>query len=219
LAYHSRDCGRSTSCRFVLAHGVASVDFVPARERIDAFIPQAERYIGEVKRRMIWDWLLHEYYFERVFVDVAVVRLTAWPDLDAVGVADVQGLGPIPDPAPQTPRPRARLLASTSTVSSTGSRGCLTVCSRIAAPTGSRSWCRSVSPVTVHSAFMRWAPQGSCPMAADVRASSHTHIGSRGRCQQSDVNRLTHRLRRRSSDLVASTGVVYGGAVRRAVRV
>jgi hypothetical protein len=65
---------------FVLVQGVASVDLTPSRDRLEAFLPQGERFIGSVKRGPGWDWLLHEYYYERVFVDVTVERLV-WDNL------------------------------------------------------------------------------------------------------------------------------------------
>jgi hypothetical protein len=52
----------------------------------------------------VWDRLLREYYTERVFVDVDVVRVTTWPDLAAAGAPVVSG-EPAPDgpPASQAP--------------------------------------------------------------------------------------------------------------------
>src|SRR5436190_17415323 len=70
LAYHARDHGFSGSPQYVLAQGLASADITPSRERLEAFIPQAQRYLGEIKRGPIWDRLLREYYSERVFVDI-----------------------------------------------------------------------------------------------------------------------------------------------------
>jgi hypothetical protein len=75
LAWHAREHGLSTSRQFVLAQGLAGVDLTPSRERLEAFVPSAERFMGPVKRGVVWDRLLHEYYLERVFVDVAVTRV------------------------------------------------------------------------------------------------------------------------------------------------
>jgi len=72
LAYHAREHGYSASPAFVLAQGLAAVDLEPARERLEALTPQAERYVGKVMRGPVWDRLLREYYQERVFVDVAL---------------------------------------------------------------------------------------------------------------------------------------------------
>ena len=72
LAFHAREHGFSASPAFVLAQGTASVDLTPSRQRLEALTPQVERYMGEVKRGVVWDRLLREYYAERVFVDIAV---------------------------------------------------------------------------------------------------------------------------------------------------
>jgi hypothetical protein len=92
LAYHSREHGFSASPAFVLVQGLASVDLKPSRERIEAFIPQGERFVGQVVRGRVWDRLLRDYYFERVFVDITIKRVVAWPDLSASG--DLQVFGP-----------------------------------------------------------------------------------------------------------------------------
>ena len=103
LAFHAREHGFSASPAFVLAQGRARVDIRPSRERLEALIPQAERYVGEVVRGVMWDRLLHEYYFERVFVDITVQRMVAWPDLGAAGEMGVTG-APWPGiAAPQSP--------------------------------------------------------------------------------------------------------------------
>src|SRR6266516_4485767 len=66
LAYHARDHGFSVSPRFVLAQGLASVDLEPAADRLEAFTPQAVRFLGGLKQGPVWDRLLREYYAERV---------------------------------------------------------------------------------------------------------------------------------------------------------
>jgi hypothetical protein len=75
LAYHAREHGYSTSPRFVLVQGDASIDLTPSQGRLDEFAPQAERFVGAIKRGPLWDRLLREYYRERVFVDVSVTRV------------------------------------------------------------------------------------------------------------------------------------------------
>jgi hypothetical protein len=106
LAYHSREHGRSDRASFVLVQGEASVDLTPSQERLDAFAPQATRYLGEIKRGPVWDRLLREYYNERVFVDVAVRRIVAWPELLASGTPALFGPGSPPAAPPQTPPSR-----------------------------------------------------------------------------------------------------------------
>jgi hypothetical protein len=101
LAYHARQHGFSTRPPFVLVQGEADVDLTPSEGRLEAFAPQATRYLGEVKRGPVWDRLLREYYQERVFVDVAVRRVAAWPDLHASGAPTVTGPAGPPPPPPQ----------------------------------------------------------------------------------------------------------------------
>jgi hypothetical protein len=103
LAYHARDHGFSASLGFALVQGRASVDLRPSRERLEALVPQAERYLGNVRQGPVWDRLLHEYYYERVFVDIAVWRVAAWPELSAARDRQVTGAA-WPGPAePQSP--------------------------------------------------------------------------------------------------------------------
>jgi hypothetical protein len=105
LAYHAREHGFSTRPPFVLVQGKAAVDITPSQTRLEAFAPQATRYLGELKRGRIWDRLLREYYTERVFVDVAVERVQAWPDLHARGEPTSSGT-PVPPPAPPQRAPK-----------------------------------------------------------------------------------------------------------------
>jgi hypothetical protein len=88
---------------FVLAQGLASVDLRPSRSRLEAIVPQGERFVGQVMRGPVWDGLLREYYYERVFVDITVHRVATWPDLSASG--DLRAFGATwPGPAgPQVP--------------------------------------------------------------------------------------------------------------------
>jgi hypothetical protein len=104
LAYHARDHGFSADPRFVLAQGTADVDLTPSRERLEAFAPQATRYLGEMKHGPVWDRVLREYYADRVFVDVAVERVAVWPTLGGDGDPAVYGTA-IAAPAPPQKRP------------------------------------------------------------------------------------------------------------------
>lgn len=103
LAYHSRTHGSSTSSRYVLVQGTATVELAPSPERLEAFAPQAVQHLGPMKHGPVWDRLLREYYRERVFVDVSVDRITAWPTLTAAGEPVVQGAGAAPPAEPQPP--------------------------------------------------------------------------------------------------------------------
>jgi hypothetical protein len=106
LAFHARDHGFATSTQYVLAQGDASIDLTPSRPRLEAFAPQTERYLGPVKRGPIWDRLLHEYCLDRVFVDIAVTRVVAWPGLRGDGAPET--FGPVPAQAPPAQDPPAR---------------------------------------------------------------------------------------------------------------
>jgi hypothetical protein len=105
LAYHSREHGFASSSQFVLVQGTASVELLPSRERLDAFMPSVKRFMGELKRGRLWDPLLHAYYYERVFVDIAVERVVVWPDLTAGGKPAVYG-SPLPGPPESQSAPR-----------------------------------------------------------------------------------------------------------------
>lgn len=103
LAFHAREHGFAAAPQLVMAQGVASVDLAPSRPRLQAFVPQAERFLGPVKRGFVWDRLLHEYYMDRVFVEISVTRVTTWPDLRGTGIPQTFGPG-LPDaPPPQDP--------------------------------------------------------------------------------------------------------------------
>lgn len=103
LAYHAREHGFSASPAFVLAQGLASVDLRPSRARLEAIAPQGERFLGQFMRGAVWDQLLREYYYERVFVDVTVDRIASWPDLSAFGQMRVFGASWPGPPGPQAP--------------------------------------------------------------------------------------------------------------------
>jgi hypothetical protein len=103
LAYHTREHGFSASPMFVLAQGLASVDIRPSRDRLEAIVPQGERYVGEIVRGPVWDRLLREYYQERVFIDISMARMVAWPDLSAAGAMQVSGAAWPGAPGPQAP--------------------------------------------------------------------------------------------------------------------
>jgi hypothetical protein len=103
LAYHTREHGFSASSVFVLAQGLASVDLRPSRSRLEAMVPQGERFMGQFMRGPVWDRLLREYYYERVFVDIAVRRVATWPDLSASGDLRAFGVAWPGPPGPQVP--------------------------------------------------------------------------------------------------------------------
>lgn len=104
LAYHARDHGFTSSPKFVLVQGDAAVDLTPSGERLESFMPQVERYLGELKRGLVWDRLLDDYYWERVFVDIRVRRIVAWGDLLAGGAPELFG-EPLAHPPASQPSP------------------------------------------------------------------------------------------------------------------
>lgn len=105
MAYHARDHGFSRSPHFVLAQGNAKVELTPSNERLNSVIPQAEKFLGEIKEGLFWERLLREYYMDRVFVDVALIRLVEWEALEATGTPKVVGQ-PLPDPPPPQSPPK-----------------------------------------------------------------------------------------------------------------
>jgi hypothetical protein len=105
VAFHARDHGFSTHDGFVLVQGTATVDLTPSPERLEALVPQAARFVGAPRQGPLWDRLLKQYYRERVFVDITVERIVAWPDLGARGDPEVFGLSLPERPPPQaTPK-------------------------------------------------------------------------------------------------------------------
>ena len=103
LAFHAREHGFADSPWFVLLQGHAAVDLTPSRTRLESFKPQAERFMGHMKQGPLWDQLLHEYYEERVFIDISVARIVAWQDMSGTGEPEVYGAPRPPAPPPQAP--------------------------------------------------------------------------------------------------------------------
>jgi hypothetical protein len=104
LAFHAREHGFSSSPRYVLVQGSATV-----REPDPAFLsevltPQSTRYLGPPRQGRFWDRWMREYYADRVAVDVRVERIVSWPDLACAGAPEVIG-APLPDSPvePQSP--------------------------------------------------------------------------------------------------------------------
>lgn len=103
IAYHARDHGFSHSTRYVMGQGKARVELTPSKKRLEGVFQQAERFVGELKHGLFWDRLLREYYLDRVFVDVPLIRLCEWDTLEAAGAPTVTG-EPLPGlPTPQSP--------------------------------------------------------------------------------------------------------------------
>jgi hypothetical protein len=105
LAYHAREHGHSTSPRYVLVQGDASVVKEPDPEYLEFIGRQATPYLGEPRRGFFWDRWLSAYYADRVPVHVTVQRIVSWPDLRCEGEPDVHG-APLPEPPAQQEPPK-----------------------------------------------------------------------------------------------------------------
>src|SRR5256885_794508 len=97
LAFHAREHGHSTSPRYVLVRGSATVVKAPDPESLEFIGRQATPYLGEPRRGFFWDRWLSAYYADRVPVHVEVHRIVSWPDLRCAGEPEVHG-APLPDP-------------------------------------------------------------------------------------------------------------------------
>ena len=93
LAYHAREHGFCDKSAYVLVQGDAKALTEPSREYLENVLrPAATRFMGPPKEgKLFWDRWLREYYQDRVPVDVAVERVSAWPNLDCSGQAEIIG--------------------------------------------------------------------------------------------------------------------------------
>jgi hypothetical protein len=103
LAYHAREHGHSTSSRYVLVQGSATVIREPDREYLDFIGQQAAPFLGPPARGAFWDRWLSAYYADRVPVHVDVHRIVSWPDLRCAGEPEVHGAALSAEPEPQEP--------------------------------------------------------------------------------------------------------------------
>lgn len=103
LAYHAREHGFAAAPHFILAQGTATADVSPTPERINAFLHQTQPYLGPIKQGPMWNSLMREYYYARVFLDVHVTRMSILTgDNSTPTVAGEQWPGvPAPQPAPK----------------------------------------------------------------------------------------------------------------------
>jgi hypothetical protein len=104
LAYHAREHGHSSSARYVLVQGSATVVKEPDPEYLEFIGGQATPFMGPPKRGVFWDRWLSAYYSDRVPVHVQVERIVSWPDLSCGGAPEVHGAEwPAAPPEPQKP--------------------------------------------------------------------------------------------------------------------
>jgi hypothetical protein len=103
VAYHTRQHGHTDRRGLVVVQGIATVRGASDRER-DEVAAQAAEHMGQVVTGRFWDRWLSVYYYDRVLVDVAVVRMLWWPDgtLDDEPVV-IGTAPPAAPPVPQTP--------------------------------------------------------------------------------------------------------------------
>src|SRR5436190_4816647 len=103
LAFHAREHGHSSSPRYVLVQGSATVVKEPDRDYLEFIGRQATPFLGEPRRGVFWDRWLSAYYSDRVPVHIDVHRIVSWPELRCAGEPEVHG-APLPEPsAPQEP--------------------------------------------------------------------------------------------------------------------
>jgi hypothetical protein len=104
LAYHAREHGHSTSSRYVLVQGEATVVKKPDPDYLEFIGEQATPFMGPPRRGLFWDRWLSAYYSDRVPVHVRVHRIVSWPDLSCAGAPEVHGAAlPDADAEPQKP--------------------------------------------------------------------------------------------------------------------
>jgi hypothetical protein len=120
LAYHAREHGLARGEEHVLVQGTAVADVDPTRARREAFLAEAERYLGPSPRGRAWAWLLREYRHHRVLFEIPVQRLTVWPAA-GVGPVQVSGAPWSGEPDPQRPpangtAPRVEVTATARTL-------------------------------------------------------------------------------------------------------
>jgi hypothetical protein len=104
LAYHAREHGHSSSGRYVLVQGEATVVKEPDSEYLDFIAEQVVPFMGPPARGVFWDRWLSAYYADRVPVHIRVERIVSWPDLRCGGSGEVFGADlPSSPPEPQKP--------------------------------------------------------------------------------------------------------------------
>jgi hypothetical protein len=103
VAYHSRDHGFSARPEYVLVQGRASLSPLDDRAWIDRHLESWERFSGPRAVGPVGEWWLRAYHW-RVGIELAVVRVIVWPDLEGRGAPEVYG-APLPaqPPDPQAP--------------------------------------------------------------------------------------------------------------------
>lgn len=104
LAFHTREHGSTDRPEYVLVQGTASLS-QPIADYPATIGENWERFDGPRGGALWRRWL--RVYYTRVSIDVAVQRVTVWPDLAASGTPQVYGEQP-PAGMPSSQRPPAR---------------------------------------------------------------------------------------------------------------
>src|SRR3954468_994546 len=108
LAYHAREHGLSSSSRYVLVQGSASVVKEPDQDYLEFIGSQATPFMGPPRRGVFWDRWLSAYYGDRVPVHVQVERVVSWPDLRCEGDPGGHGARAAADGPPPPQKPPAK---------------------------------------------------------------------------------------------------------------
>ncbi len=91
MAYHTREHGFATAGDFAVVQGRAEVPLSPSPEALADLAPRVERFLGTVPSGKFWDWVLRDYFDNRIVIDIAVQRVVSWPDLHGEGERTVAG--------------------------------------------------------------------------------------------------------------------------------
>ncbi|WP_153183305.1 hypothetical protein [Streptomyces sp. E5N91] len=103
MAYHTREHGFATAGDFAVVQGRADVPLSPSREALADLAPRVERFLGAVPSGRFWDWVLRDYFDNRIVIDIAVQRVVSWPDVSGNGERTVSGAEWPGIPEPQSP--------------------------------------------------------------------------------------------------------------------
>jgi hypothetical protein len=104
VAYHTREHGFSTGDEFILAHGKATAQLKPSRERNAVLESLGIRFLGALPSGPFWNWALREEFYERVIIDISLQRVTVRSAAQVGGPASVFGeQWPSSSPPPQAP--------------------------------------------------------------------------------------------------------------------
>jgi hypothetical protein len=102
IAYHAREHGYSDRAGFVLVQGRASFSAEPDRAWLESITPNWDRFLVPKSRGALGRFL-EVYYWQRVAIEIQVVRVVAYPDGAAHGDPYVFGAAPPPAPSSQEP--------------------------------------------------------------------------------------------------------------------